>query len=757
MKNILFTVLFCLSGIFLFGQTQPGLIPYPAYIETRDGEFILSAKTQLQVNDQGKFTNEIFYLQSLIKTMIGNYLSSEKGENLIEINYSQEVIYDEGYTLDISPTKITISAKTPTGAFYAIQTIRQLLPVEVESGIETAAPISLPQLYISDQPAFEWRGSMIDVSRHFFSIEYLKKHIDRLALYKMNKLHLHLTDDQGWRVEIKQYPKLTEENAWRNYNNMDSALIRHSVENPDLALDPRYIIKREGENDLYGGYFTQDQVKDLIRYAESKHVEIIPEIDMPGHISSVIASYPELSCIGKTGWGDLFSVPLCVCDEEVYTFLENIISEIIDLFPSKYIHIGADEVDKTTWEESAVCKELMERESIGTVDELQSYFVKRIQQYIESKGKQVIAWDEVLDGGVDSNINIMYWRGWLANGVEKAANNGNRVIMSPTFPLYFDFLPDKSALYRVYHMDVIYNNVPKDKVHLIKGAQANLWSQATASENHADFMLFPRMTALAERVWTNKEMFESYEQRLLSHYPRLEALGVKYRLPDILDFAQESIYVEDTFFNIKSPLPTMKIHYTTDGSMPNTESPILDKPLKINNPQQIKFALFNSIGTRGEIYTIRYSKGKMNKSVKVKHTQPGLACDFFDLRIDRTSRIKGDCHKTFITQNISVPPEIESPSFGLIFKGYINIPETGIYSFYCTSDDAGMLYIDDKLVIDNEGPHTPMEKSGQIALEKGLHPIRIDFVEGGGGYMLQMEYSFKGESIKTIPDNWFVH
>jgi len=757
MIRFLCMLVFSLGAMYISAQSTPALIPYPETVEMRNGHFILSESTQLLLNDQGRFTNEVFYLQNLIMAATGKYLSSEKGNNAIEINYSSQITNEEGYVLDITSAKMSITAKTPVGAFYAMQTIRQLLPVEVESYKSVSASVNLPSLFITDHPAYEWRGSMIDVSRHFFSIEYLKKHIDRLALYKMNKLHLHLTDDQGWRIEIKQYPELTEQGAWRYYNNMDTSLIQASAENPNLALDTRYIIRRKGENDLYGGYYTQDQMKELIRYAQLRHVEIIPEIDMPGHILSAIQIYPNLSCTQNTGWGELFSVPLCVCDEQVYTFLENVLSEVIELFPSKYIHIGADEVDKTTWQESALCKELMEKEPIQTVEEIQSYFVKRIQKYIESKGKKVIGWDEVLDGGVDSNITIMYWRGWLADNPGKAAKNGNPIIMSPTFPLYFDFLADKTSLYRVYNMGVVYDNVPEDKIHLIKGAQANLWSQATPTENHADFMLFPRLTALAERVWTNKNIYESYTQRLLSHYPRLEVLGVNYRLPDLLDVTQESLYFKDTYFYIQSPLPNMEIHYTIDGNIPGIESPVLAKPLKINQPQHIKFALFNNTGTRGEIYSVHYNKGYINKSVKVKNGQPGLLCEFYNIPIDRTSKIKGEPQQTFVTKNITVPEEIKALSFGLIFKGYINIPETGIYNFYYTCDDAGMLYIGDKVVVNNEGPHTPVEKSGQAYLEKGWHPIRIDFVEGGGGYMLQMEYSFKGSGIQAIPDNWFLH
>ena len=754
-KKTSLTTLFALWSLFLFAQNEPALIPYPAHIELKEGQFALSGKTQLVVNDQGRFVNEVYYLQNLLKPLTGNYLSAEPSENCIEINYSSLFTHNEGYKLDITNNKIKITAKTTTGLFYALQTLRQLLPIEVEIHQKMNTPVYLPALTITDYPAFEWRGSLIDVSRHFYSIEYLKKHIDRLAYYKMNKLHLHLADDQGWRIEIKKYPELTMQGAWRNYDNHDSICMRQSANNPDFIINPRFIIRKEGQNDIYGGYYTQEQIKDLIQYAASRHIEIIPEIDMPGHSTVVIANYPHLSCTGKTGWGKQFSVPLCVCNEEVYTFVENVLSEIIELFPSQYIHIGADEVDKTTWRESEICKELMERESIKNVEELQSYFVHRVQNFVESKGKQIIGWDEVLEGGIDSNVTVMYWRSWIPSVPEKATKNGNKVIMCPVNPFYFDYSPNKSTLYNVYNVNIIPRDMPEERANLIKGAQANLWAEKIPSENRADFLMFPRMTALAERVWTNKELYESYMQRILRHYPRLEVLGIRYRLPDIQGFAQESVFIKEALFDVKSPLPEMKIHYTTDGSIPNFNSPILNLPLKINKPQEVKFALFSPSGIRGDVYAVNYTESKMHKAVKVNVSKQGLNCEFYNQRIDMASKITGKPDTLLETSHITVPKSINAPSFGLVFKGYIHVPETGIYNFYLTCDDAGMLYIHNSLIINNEGPHSPVEKSGQVALEKGLHPIKVDFVEGGGGYTLRLEYTFNGSKQKAVPESWF--
>lgn len=733
------------------------LIPYPQKVEVGNGRFELSSSTQLILEDKGLFWNEVAYLQALLAPALGKGLSMENGKNSLVLAYADEIAGEEAYELNITPSQVKITARTPQGMFYGIQTIRQLLPGEIELGKVLDAPIFLPVLHISDQPAFEWRGSMIDVSRHFFSIEYLKKHMDRMALYKLNKFHLHLTDDQGWRIEIKKYPALTSKGAWRTYNNHDTICMNLAKDNPDFEIDARYILKTE-DKDLYGGYYTQDQIKELIAYAASKQIEIIPEIDMPGHMLAAIHAYPYLTDAEKSGWGELFSTPLCPCDERVYEFAEGVLSEIIELFPSNYIHIGADEVDKTTWKESELCKRFMEEHGIEDMNKLQSHFVHRVQAYIESKGKQIIAWDEALEGGISSSVNIMYWRGWV-DAPHKAVGNGNAVIMSPTNPLYFDYPPDKSSLSSVYHMDVIYHNIPKDKEHLIKGAQANLWAEQIPSEKRSEFLLFPRLTALSERLWTNQNLYDSYSNRLLLHFPRLDTMHVNYRLPDLTGFALESVFIKEGYFTVENPLPEMTVRYTTDGTIPNLQSKALTSPLKITVPTQIKLALFSPKGAKGDIYTVNYREVSWPKATKIdkKNSQPGLLCRFYNGEFKNTKGIKETADKEQSVANITVPKEFVTPAFGLKYSGYIRVPKTGIYNFYFTCDDGGVLYINNEVVVDNDGLHSAIEKSGQAALTKGCHPFNIDFIEGGGGFTLKLQYSFNGSKPQDVPDSWFIH
>lgn len=758
----LFVLLFFLSGAMLFVQNtkaqELALIPYPSNIQVEDGNFVINQNTKIVVTDMSKFGNEATYLQALLKSAIGKDVAISKSgtTNIIEIKYTSQLKKAEAYKLNITSNKISISASNGHGAFNALQTIRQLLPATIESTNYTGQiSVALPNLQIEDSPAFDWRGMHLDVSRHFFTLDYLKKHIDRLSLYKFNKFHLHLTDDQGWRLEIKKYPKLTEEGAWRTFNNQDSACMKKAKENPNFIIDPRFIHEKDGKT-IYGGFYTQEEMKDLIAYAQSKHIEIIPEIDVPGHMMAAINAYPYLIEGEKSEWGETFSTPVCACKEEAYTFTKDVLQEVIDLFPSKYIHIGADEVEKTSWSNSELCKEFMKTHNLKNVDELQSYFVHEMQKFIEAHGKKIIAWDEILEGGTNPDVTVMYWRGWVKDAPKKAVLGNSKVIMTPTNPLYFDYVNNNISVNNVYHMEIIPADVPSDKAHLIQGAQANLWAEMIPTEQQAEFQMYPRMIALAERTWTNNtSRFDEFSQRLLKQYPRLDALGINYRLPDIEGFAQENVFIRSTDFMVKSPLSDMTIHYTLDGSIPAIDSPTLSKPLNISQPTLLKMALFSSGGVRGEIYSLNFKPTTLKTAVTVKNASAGLRCDFFNKYYKNTSEIKGTPDETFIVENIKAPKETNA--FGLKFNGYIDIPETGIYSFFFNCDDGGVLYIAGETVVDNDGQHSAVMKSGQAALEKGLQPFQVDFLEGGGGYTLKLQYSVNGGAIQDIPDSWFKH
>jgi len=588
-RKIIFLLFYLIVIPYAQAQKHPAVIPAPAEWESGNEYFLLTTKTQLVLTASTDVLDEIYYFQQYVQSVLGKPLSSSSGDNQIIIRDCLDCIGAESYKLLISKDKIIISIREKAGLFYAIQTLRQLIIAD-----DNQEEIKLPALSVADYPAYEWRGMMLDVSRHFFSVEYLKKQIDLLALYKFNKLHLHLTDDQGWRIEIKKYPGLTQKGAWRTFNRQDSLCITQSEENPDFRIDPRFIINHNGQT-IYGGYYTQDQIRDLVEYARQRHVEIIPEIDMPGHMMAAINAYPELSCTGEATWGKLFSVPLCPCNEEMYVFLENVLGEIISLFPSKYIHIGADEVEKDTWQEALNCRKLMKEKSFHSVEALQSYFVERIQAYLTSKGKEVIGWDEVLEGGINPDIHIMYWRDWVGGIPQKAVENGNKIIFSPGYPFYFSRAD--SSIYEVYHMKALRNSIPENKKHLIMGGQANIWTESIPSEARADYLIYPRLIALSEILWTPvaKQNWTSFKIRLGKQLDYLDVNDIKHsQLSNTLIPSMEvDTIAKEIRFILESEKVNPDIYYTLDGSMPTLQSEKYDSLIVIKESSEICAAIFN--------------------------------------------------------------------------------------------------------------------------------------------------------------------
>jgi hexosaminidase len=721
--------------------TQLPLIPYPQTITVDKGTFTISRQTGIALDASKKYKQEADLLNQLIAHGLGAKLkyTAALHSNVIKIINDPLVPDMEGYSLVINAKQIILSAKDAAGILHGVETIRQLLPGIVEPmQHNTVKQLSLPAVIIKDHPTYAWRGMHLDVSRHFFSIAYIKKYIDLLALYKFNKLHLHLTDDQGWRIEIKKYPKLTEEGAWRTFNNQDSACMVKAKTNPDFIIDPTHIIQRDGKT-LYGGFYTRQQMKDVVAYAGRRHIDIIPEIDMPGHMMAAINNYPFLSCEGGSKWGELFTTPICPCNESTFTFAENVFKEIFEIFPSQYIHIGGDEVDRTNWGQSEKCKTLMAKEGIRNTTELQSYFINRMEKFFNMNGRKLIGWDEILEGGISPTAIIMYWRGWKPDAPVMAAKSGNKVIITPGEPLYFDNLPDKNSIYNVYHFNPIPARLNAEEGKNIIGAQANVWSERIPTENRADYMVFPRITALAEVLWTNKSDYAGYLQRLTQNYPRLDALNVHYRLPDLINANENNVFTDIATWNIIKPLPQMILRYTIDGSLPTITSVELTGAIKITSPQTIKLAAFMPNGARGDVYNINYKQQTFAQPVLNTNTQPGLNCSYFAGFYKQTGMIPADKPGgEYIANSIAVPKEATAPSFGLKYTGYLDVPETGIYTFYLTCDDGGVLKIADRLVVDNDGHHPAIEKDGQVALKQGLQPISLNFIEGRG-FRLEIE------------------
>ncbi|MGB0880521.1 MAG: beta-N-acetylhexosaminidase [Polaribacter sp.] len=515
-----------LFALFLIGCStetpkaiQPNIIPKPLSQEINEGVFVLDKNVNLVSEDTLSQVSN--YFESYInETYQINFSTSENAKKII-FEVDETIQNEEGYQLKIDDTKISISSKNTKGAFYAVQSLLQLLPIKTD-----AKTIAIQSLEIKDEPQFIYRGMHLDVARHFFSVDFVKKYIDLISMLKMNTFHWHLTEDQGWRIEIKKYPKLQEIAAYRN-----ETLIGHYSDMPH---------KFDGKK--YGGFYTQEEIKEVVKYASERQVTIIPEIEMPGHSQAAIAAYPALGCTGKqvdvvTKWG-VFEDIYCP-KESTFTFLEDVIDEVVALFPGKYIHIGGDEAPKTRWKKCNHCQKLIKKEGLKDEHELQSYFITRMEKYINSKGKQIIGWDEILEGGLAPNATVMSWRG--ITGAIEAAKQHHTVILTPTSHCYFDYYQSDNGneplaiggllpLKKVYSFNPIPKELTKEQRKYVLGAQGNVWTEYIPTSAKVEYMAFPRAIALSEVVWSSNENknYSDFIHRLEYFHKRLDEMKVNY-------------------------------------------------------------------------------------------------------------------------------------------------------------------------------------------------------------------------------------
>lgn len=732
---------------------QFNLIPYPQELTPGKGIFTFNESTKIVLSENSDTLSFLAeYLSGMFEKAAGFGLQAEvngkAGKNTVFL-YLDDTFQGgkEAYILDATAKKVTIRASGPAGILYGIQSLRQLLPEEIEKQTKAMVEWRIPAVHIEDKPKFEYRGMQMDVSRHFFSLDYLKRFIDYLVLFKFNRFHIHLTDDQGWRLEIKKYPQLTQEGAWRSMNNHDTVCIENAKTNPDFELPGEFFKMKDGQ-EVYGGYYTQAQMKDLINYASRRGITIIPEIDMPGHMSAAIKLFPDLSCTDGPGWGQTFSVPLCPCEEGVYEFIENVLSEVVELFPGEYIHIGADEVEKSTWK-NPTCEALMKREGLETVEELQSYFVKKVEAYINSKGKKMIGWDEALEGGINPTTTIMYWRGWVPGAPIEAAEGGHDVIMTPTSHCYFDYPPNEESLTHVYSFDPVPDALKGRHEEKIIGVQANLWSEYIPSPARLEYMAMPRMLSLAEVAWTNEKNEGSFLQRIDHFYKRLNVMNINYRVPDIPNLPTHVVFIDTASLHLEKPSIIDEIRYTTDGTLPTKQSALYEGKMAVGQSTDFKVATFVN-GRREAVYDLKFEK-QTYRAPGPGGNEPGLKVKYYEGEFKSVKEIgKKGFKKSSIEPTVNIPDYAREDQIGLLFEGYVEVPETGIYSFYLASDDGSSLEIGDKLVIDNDGFHGLQDRSGQIALRKGKHPIRIKYFDGGGGNELVFRYHPKGAEEQKI-------
>lgn len=617
MKKLLFLPLVLTLATATAQNTPIHLIPQPVEIQQLTGSFALTKATTIGFDNPAGQTVADMLAQKL-NAPTGFALKPQRAlKSSIQLNLNSTPdakLGKEGYTLDAGPKGVVLTANQPAGLFYGMQTLLQLLPKEIESKTPVQANWSIPAVKITDYPRFGWRGIMLDVSRHFFSKEDVKKYIDEIARLKYNTFHWHLTDDNGWRIEIKSLPKLTSVGAWR---------VARAGRFGERA-DPK-----PGEPATYGGFYTHDDIREVVRYAQERNVTIVPEIDVPGHSMAAIAAYPELSCTKNpdtkvnpgTHFADWYGNgtfkmnienTLNPSDEKVYEFLDKVFTEVAALFPNPYIHVGGDECYKGYWKEDPGCQALMKKLNIRHVEDLQGYFMNRVEGILKAKGKKLLGWDEILEGGISPEATVMSWRG-TKGGIE-AAQMGHDVVMTPTTFAYLDYTQGDPTVdppiyahlrcKKSYSFEPVPDGVdPK----YILGGQGNLWTEQVPTLRYAEYMTYPRAWALSEVYWSPKEKknWEDFVQRMETHFARADAAGINYSRAIYDAIVRTSMKDGKLWLEMEAEVPGLDIYYSTDETMPDDHSAKYSAPVELpEGPITLRVVTYRNGKPIGHLITL---------------------------------------------------------------------------------------------------------------------------------------------------------
>jgi hexosaminidase len=510
-------------------------------------------------------------------------------------------------------------------------------------------------------------------------------------------------------------------------------------------MDKNLVKEKDGQQ-VYGGYYTQDEMKEIIDYALEHKINILPEIDMPAHSGMAISIFPQLNCENKG--------PICPCNDFSYEFARNVFSEIIELFPYEYIHLGCDEVDRNSWANSYACKKFMKDKGISDVEQLQSFFTREMEKFFNSKGKKLIGWDEILEGGISKTATAMYWRTWIPNNLNNILKYGNNVIVASTSGYYLNYQQNNLSLKHTYEYQPVPTDIDSGKEKLICGIHASLWSEVIPNVKRLEYMAFPRVIAFSETAWTdeNQRNWEDFLTRIHSHFKRLDALDVHYRLPDLTGFIENNLFVGEGFLVVNKPVEETEVRYTNDGSIPDRTSPVYKHPVKVKSPVTFNIGYFRPSGELYETYRAEFTKKeKYLASADISPEGSGLIRKYFKDNFNPENLKKKD-----ISPSIALP-EILDNQFGLIFSGYIKTKQSGIYTFYLTSHDGSILKIDDQIIVDNSGSHESIQKSGQAAMREGYHKFELPYWKTGYEVQLQLQFSFNGKSISEIENRMLFH
>lgn len=704
------------------------VIPVPVELTVTDTlKFLLTANTTIATNSVD-LEDAAKYLADKIGRSTGYAitLASElKVGNAINFELDTRVpVGNEGYLLSATAESITIKARTPQGAFYGAQTLLQLLPAEIASPVKVNnIEWTIPCVEIKDEPRFKYRGFMMDVCRHFRTVDFIKKQLDILASYKINRFHWHLTDDQGWRIEIKKYPKLTELGSLRT----------------------------EGDGSVYGPFFyTQDQIKEVVAYAAKLNIDVIPEIELPGHAMAVLIGHPQYSCTGgpfkqpRIIWGVEDEV-FCVGKDATFDFLEDVIDEVVELFPSEYFHIGGDECPKVRWKTCPDCQArikangLAAKAGYSAEERLQSYAVNRVEKYLNGKGKKMIGWDEILEGGLTESAIVMSWRG--TEGGIAAAKSGNEVIMTPQpNGMYIDHYQGApevepvtiggfSTVEKIYGYEPIPVELKEDQQHFILGVQNNLWSEYILTDEHYQYMMFPRLLALAEIGWSpnGRKDWIDFDRRLDNAMIRLDLSGINYHIPMPEGVVTQNIvYIGEgtkvKFTNTRG----LEMVYTLDGTEPTIDSKVTNGDIELKGEGVLKIATKLRTGKLSKSRTIPFGKQELSPAKQITGAIKGAKLKIAEgLIVNPADYANARFSKDTVVSSLFEGKlwDYNKPSIG-IFEGLVNLPEDGVYTF---SSDMDELWIDGEMVIENVLNSRHYKNKVQKAMKAGLHQYKIVF------------------------------
>ena len=715
------------------------IVPLPDSIELKEGSFTLKPTT-LVVQTNEVQQKAVVAVEQLFNKVFNQEPTKGSEPSTKAINFIQkEGFTKEGYSISISSDKIEISASDEAGFFYGVQTLRQLCINK-----NGAKSIEIPAMNLKDAPRFSWRGMHMDFSRHFFTMDEVKEFLDEMAYYKLNSYHMHLTDDQGWRIEIKKYPELTSKGAWRDFNNQDSICMKRSKTEPYFEIAEKNIRK---EDKKYGGFFTQEQLKEIVRYADERCITVVPEIDMPGHFKAAIDNYPFLTCDGETGWGAIFSVPACLGEETTYEFTKNILAEVAEIFPSEYIHIGGDEVNIASWKECKNCQNTIKKHHLKNEHELQAYFNIQIEAYLKSIGKKMLGWDEIVEGGATKDATVMWWRGWVPKTLTEAAENGNTVVIASTNGYYFDY-QDGGNVVGVYNKEPIPENFPEDKIENVLGIQACLWSEWLPNQSRLQYMTYPRILAFAETAWTAKEKknLSDFTNRLDAHFDRLDAEGIVYELPAV-EGIQDLLPIVDTLMvKLKTTTNKTVIRYTTDGQDPQETSKLYENPLVFFENSTLKVAPFRN-GKRGKVQKAVIQKVGYNKAIELTKPKKGVKRWVLTNNKENIIEIGLPKNNKFTVVSSLEPKDYNAKeNYTVFYKGYVKIEKDDIYQLQTHDSKGCTVYLDNKFLL--EYNDTWYEKQ-IIGLKAGYHSfyIKLHGAKKGRRFSVQLK-PVNGQPLK---------